>query len=782
MLIRNYFIIALRMIRRNPLFSFINIGGLALGLACSLLIFFWIVDELSYDKYHENGKRIYRINTIFTESPDDIWTTSPFPLAPALVESYPFLESYSRKWQFPSMLRYEKIHHFENDGMLVDPGFFKMFSHTVIQGDLSAFLKEKDQIIITESLAHILFGGEDPMGKVIQVGEQYDLVVSGVLADPPKRSEIPFSFLASIDLLPDERLNSYSLDAYSFIMTDAQISMESAENQIRSYYRNIDSTWSATIHLQPYTRIHLNEFGDTGLSRYIRIFGIIAFLILVIACVNYMNLSTARSAERAREIGIRQMIGAGSGAIRRQFYLETALITFFALFLSFILVELLRIPFNNITGKSLSLNYGDPSLWLILFSVFFFTVSVSGMYPAILSSRMNPIEVLKQKGLKTFGNMGFRAILVVFQFTISSVLIIWTIAIKKQMDFIFQTDPGYRKENLVTLRFGPPFTDKFDLIKQQVLNHPNIIRMTGASLLPANVNWQVSADWEGNESGTTIPIYYIMADYDFLETMEMDLVAGRTFSYNYPSDDSIAYIINEAAVRAMELDDPVGTSILFNHPDFPERFRQGTIIGVVKDFHFSTFHQEIKPLVIRIYRPWYGYLIAEIAASDRAGTIRYLDQLIDRLAPGYPFEYQFFEDFYYQLYRSENQMNHLISVFALLAIVISALGIFGLTSFSNDRKTKEIGIRKVNGAQIIQILWFLLRSNMKFVMMALVFAIPVGWYLTHRWLKGFAYKAGLSWWIFVLAGLIIACITLLTIGIQIYKTARRSPAQSLRYE
>jgi ABC-type antimicrobial peptide transport system permease subunit len=783
MLIRNYIITAWRMIRRNPLFTLINTTGLALGLACSLLIFLWIFDELGYDRFHKNGNRIFRVNSVFEENPEAIWTNSPFPLAPALRDTYPFIEEYSRKWQYPAMLNYEEVSSFENMGMLVDPGFFSMFSYPVREGGQSGLLKDRQEIVLTLSLSNRLFGSEmNPVGKTIMLNRETPLTVSAVIADPPRRSEFQFSFLASIQILPPERLESPSMDVFSYIMIDDQTPKEEAQSRLSRFYQTVDPNSTGVIRLQSFANIHLQETGKSGLSQYLRLFGGVAMLILVVACINYMNLSTIRSADRAREISVRKIMGAGPGAIRKQFYLEPALITLFALFIAFVLVELFRVPFNSLTGKYILLDYRDPNLWLALCGIYIMTVLLSGMYPAIQSGKYNPVQILSNRFIPGKGNQLLRALLLVFQFAVSTILIIAVITLTRQVNYIHHRDSGYDKENLLVVRFGPPFIEEFDLIKEKILENPRIRSVTGSSLLPSEVTWQVSLDWEGNETGELIPIKYFMVDYDFFSTMGMDLVQGRTFSREYPSDDSVAYIVNETAVREMQLEDPVGKKIRFAHPDFPESLRNGTIIGVVRDFHAGTLHQKIPSLVLRMYRPWYGFLILKIDPVEIQSTISYLGGLVDQLAPGYPFDYMFFEDSWTNQYQSEYRTNRMIRLFALLAILISSLGVLGLSSYSALRRTKEIGIRKVNGARSRDIMRILILDSVRYVFISVTIATPFGWILMNHWLRSYAYRVELSWWTFIIAALIALAIAFLSTATLAYRSAIRNPSGSLRYE
>ena len=781
---RNFLTAYFRVIMRKSFFTLINILGLALGLAFALLIFFWIIDELQYDRFHSNRDRIYRVNTVFEQNPEVYWTNSPFPLGSALVSTYPFINEYTRIWEFPAMLEYESVSHFESGGMLVDPGFFQMFSYPVIKGSIPDFSKDKQSVLITESLSTMLFGQDDPIGKVIKVKDEYLLIVSGVLSNPPRKSQQQFSFLASVELLPSGRLTSGSFDVPLYIMRDTRVTIENAQSQLKDFYKNLDSNSTAEIVLQPYLDIHLNETVSSGISKSLRLFGAVAVMLIIIACINYMNLGIIRLIDRSREVALRKIAGASSKIIRRQFLMETSLTTVIALFIAIVLVELLITPFNNLTGRSLQIDYGDFIIWLVLIAVFIVTVGLSGIYPAFISAKFNPIEILYNRFRLGKGNLNLRTLLVIIQFTISTILIIAAITVNRQMRFIYNSDLGYEMENRLTVNMGfdSPLIGNYDALKQLLLNNPSITSVSASSLLPTNVNWQVRLDWEENETGELLPVRYLMVDYDFIETMGMDLSTGRSFSKKQPSDDSISYMVNEAAIKAMGISEPIDHTIYFAHQDFPERLRRGKIIGVVKDFHSGSFYRSVTPLVMRVYKPWFSYIILRISPINMSETVQYVKDVFEEMATGYPFEFLFFEDAWRGLYHEENQMNKLIQIFALLAIIISILGMIGLSSYSIQKRIKEVGIRKINGASSEGVYYFLIVKNIKYVFISIAIATPIGGFLMRKWLIEYAYKIDLSVWIFIAAAIITLIISLLTLIILVTKLANQSPLKHLGNE
>ena len=779
---RNYIKTAIRGILRNKIFSLINITGLSMGLACFMLIFLWVKDEIGYDRFHDKADQLFRINTRNHEDPDFIWTTSPTPLAPLLKEEFPEVISFTRYWSFGAMVKYEEKHFFEDEIKLVDPDFFEMFSFPFVIGEKETALPDLDAIVLTESTARKYFGDEDPVGKMLNILNYIDLTVTAVIKDPPKNSHMRFTMLIHMDHVPEYRRNSWASDYPSYIMIHDKFTEEEVNQKIEGIFRTIDPENTNYPVLQNVTEIYLNENGVPGKLIHVYTFSIIAILVLIIACINYMNLSTARFAKRAREVGLRKIVGASRLQLIKQFIGESTFFSFIALFIAWVLVELFRPVFSTLAGKDIEIEYLDPVLILSIFIILIFTGLLSGSYPALILSSFKPVHFLKGEKNQHPGNLTLRNILVIFQFFISVVLIICTTVIYKQLWYIQNKDLGLNKENILVLPFTEIMVPKFDDIKNDLLQNPNIYYVSGVSNLPTNVIAHVGLDWKGNKNDEGIGIDYMMVDYDLIELMEMEMLYGRSFSEEFAGDDSIAYIINETAYKRMRIENPIGHPVEFQHPYFPERFSRGKIIGVVKDFHHRPLREFIIPLAMRMYRPWYNHLVIKINPEDTQNTISYIQATARKFAPEYPFVYSFYKDDINVLYSPERKIGDIVKYFAILSIFISCLGLFGLASFTAEQYTKQIGIRKVNGASVTSIIFFLVRDFAKWVGIALIFGCPVAWIIIKRILANYAYKTEILWWIFLVAALLVSFIGLLTVIVRAVNAATRNPAESLRYE
>jgi len=495
-----------------------------------------------------------------------------------------------------------------------------------------------------------------------------------------------------------------------------------------------------------------------------------------------MNLSTARSAKRAREVGLRKIVGASRLQLIKQFIGESTFFSFIALFIAWILVELFRPVFSTLAGKDIEIEYLDPVLILSILIILIFTGLLSGSYPALILSSFKSVHFLKDKKNQHPGSKTLRNILVIFQFFISVVLIICTTVIYKQLWYIQNKDLGLNKENILVLPFIEVMAPKFDEIKSDLLMNPNIYYVSGVSNLPTNVIAHVGLDWEGNKNDEGIGIDYMMVDYDLIETMEMEMLYGRSFSEEFAGDDSIAYIINETAYKRMGIENPIGHPVEFQHPYFPERFSRGKIIGVVKDFHHRPLREFIIPLAMRMYRPWYNHLVVKINPENIQKTISYIQASARKFAPEYPFVYSFYKDEINVLYSSERKIGDIVKYFAFLSIFISCLGLFGLASFTAEQYTKQIGIRKVNGASITSIVFLLTREFMKWIGIGVVLGCPVAWFMMRNILMNYAYRTNISWWIFLLTILVISLIGMIAVTHQALKAANKNPLESLRYE
>ncbi len=781
-MVRNYLKTSIRIILRNKVFSIINVLGLAIGLACFILIFLWVSDEIGYDRFHENAGRLYRLLQKDHIDPDFIWTTTPTPLGPLLKENIPEIEAYTRYWSGGSSVRYEDKFFWEGGIRLVDPYFLKMFTFPFIKGDLQSALPNTNALVLTESTAKKYFGSEDPVGKMLNIRDTLDLTVTAVIEDPPKKSHFQFTMLLHINLVPEYRLASWASDYPTYIMLMKEARKDSVIRKIETVWRSIDPEGTDYSDLQQVTNIHLNEFVGPSKGLLVYTFSVIAGLVLIIACINFMNLSTARSAKRSQEVGLRKVVGAKRSQLITQFLSESVLFTFLALIVAWILVELFRPAFNQITGKEIEIAYSDPVLLLTLLAAFLFTSFLSGSYPAFVLSSFRSSHVLKGGTLTQSGSNIMRNILVVFQFFISTVLIICIIMIYKQLWFIQNKDLGLNKENILVMPFSDEFVSRYDAIKEEFLRNPKIKYVSGMSNLPTHVNSRVGINWEGNPDDQGIGIDYFMADYDMIEAMEMKMLFGRSFSADFTGDDSIGYIINKTALDRMGIEDPVGHPVEFQHPYFPERFSKGKIIGVVEDFHHHPLREQITPLAIRIYRPWYNYLVLKISPDNMQETIVYVQGIARKFAPDFKIPYSFFDDEINAHYAPENKVKDIVIYFAFLSILISCLGIFGLASYTAERFTKQIGIRKVNGASSGSIVFQLIREFTKWIALGLMLGCPVAWFIMKKVLMNYAYRTDFSWWIFAVTVFIVAVMGMIAVTHQALKAARRNPADSLRYE
>ncbi|MBL7112919.1 MAG: ABC transporter permease [Bacteroidales bacterium] len=780
MFIKNL-ILATRIIVRQKVHTAVNILGLAFGIAVSILIFLWVMNELSYDRFFPNGDRIYKVLTKDSSNVDVLWIASPFPLAPSLFNLYPEVVDYTRFWEGSVLVKYKDKPYYSQNMALVDPGFFSIFSIEFIAGNPETALSDLSNAVITEKVARDIFGDEDPMGKVLYL-ESHPITITGVIKDPPRNSHLQYSALGHIGNVPELRLNSWYYAGPSYILVQEGKRKDEVEQAIFDFYRTMDPETGGYPCLQNVEEIYLNENGKPGRIRHVYLFSFIGILILVIACMNYINLSTARFTRRVKEIGIRKVLGASRSQIIRMFLGEVVSVVFISLFIALILVELIRPLFNAYTGRELIIQYTDPVFMSAIICIGIFTSIISGVYPALSGSSLNAVDILKGKLARGLKGKQVRSALIVFQYVISVSLIISTIYANKQLKYTRNIGLGYQYEQIVTLPYNSDLEKSFDAFREELLKNPMILNVSASSLLPNDVNWIVSLDWPDNPDDQGVPINYLTADYEFIETMGMELVSGRSFSRSFPSDDSISYIVNETAVKAMGLTDPVGARVEFIHNEFPERFRKGYIVGVVKDFYFRPLRESSGAFAMRIYRPWYNYVLIKVNLTDIPGVLSYIEQVTHQYAPDYPFEYQFFDESFDEVYKSETKISVLFKYFAVIAILLSILGLYGLSSFSAENRTQEIAIRKVNGGTLHSILRMLLFDFSKQVLLAIAISIPVSLFIITRMMQNYAHHAPVSWWIFVVAAFSALIISLLTVYYHALSISRKNPVESLRYE
>ncbi|CAN5897627.1 ABC transporter permease [soil metagenome] len=790
-MLHNYLKIAYRNLLRQKAFSVINIAGLATGMACSILILLWVQDELSYDRFHAHADRIYRVNTGMG---GENMAISPPPLAPALVEELPEVENAVRlKLPFSEVLLSIGDAKFEEKQVVfADSSFLRVFSFPLVEGDLRTAMVRSDSLLLTQKTARKYFGEEDAVGQTLQRANQHLFTVTGVLQDNPGNTHLQFDVVLPLTAL--RHLNPYysdsvwsEFDAFTYLLLDKGFSpsapaLADLEGRVNELYRRQEKGMKVNLNLQPLPDIRLhskdiayNLIGESGNVLYVRLFVVIAVFILLIACINFMNLATARSARRAKEVGLRKVVGAGRPQLVRQFLGESLLITALALVLAVVLVELALPPFNQITGKALSVSFLSPQLLLGLLGIGLLTGLLSGSYPALFLSAFEPVRVLKGVLQMGSGNLLFRNGLVVVQFVVSIVLIVGTAVVYSQLHHIKNADLGYDKENLVYVPLKGELTKNVQPLRVELPRHPSTEHFTFVTFLPTGfANTTTGVWWEGYDPAVQPSFATFGVDPSFVEIFGTELRSGRNFSPHLATDSS-GYLINEKAAQLMGLDPDSAVGFKFSFWQ-----RDATVIGIVKDFNFKPVHHPVEPLILHMRHNYINYLVVRAQPGSLQQTIADLEQVWDRVNPAYPFTYGFIDQDLEQQYRAEERMGQIFNSFSLLAIFISCLGLYGLAAFTAEQRTKEIGIRKVLGASVASIVRLLSKNFIKLVGVAILIALPLAWYAMGRWLEDFAYRIDLEWWVFALAAGLALLIALLTVSFQSVKAALANPVKSLK--
>jgi putative ABC transport system permease protein len=783
-MLKNYIKIAFRNLLRQKLYSLINITGLSIGIACFLLISLWVFDELSYDRFHENKDRIYRINTMSKEM--GLITSSSWRLGPAMIDVYPEIEAFTRLWPWGrSLIKYKNKSFDESSFYLADPAFFHIFSFEFIHGSPETALQDKHGVVLTEKTAKRYFGDDDPLGKTIFIRQyDHDFEVSGVIEDIPTNSSIRFDLIARVDLMPLQRLNSWEFTGYTCVLLNEEIDIETMDQKIYDFYREyVDAEADLYPFLQPLTDVHLYQDGTPGLIKMVRYFSIIAIFILLIACINFMNLRTARATKRAIEVGIRKVVGANRRQLIIQFLSESLLISIISLAIGILLVELILPAFNQVAMKQLQLFSGQiADTILFLSAATIITGLISGSYPAIYLSSFLPVKILKGKSFSSdFGNTSRKA-LTIFQFAISIGLIICILTWQEQLHFIQNKDIGIKKDFVINLIHNQDLVSKFEPYRTDLLKNRSIRSVTSSASTPFNIGSFIGVNWEGHFDQESVIMPYNMVEYDFFKTFDMKFIDGRSFSREISTDKTQACVINQSAARLMGFDSSIGKEIYFDHPAFEESYKYVKIIGVVNDFHAHSLHKEIAPSIFRMHEPYLSYVYLKIQPGKITQTLDYIKETTNVFAPDYPFRFEFMDKTYNRLYEMEIRMGKIINIFTLLAIFISCLGLFGLASYTIEKRTKEIGIRKVLGASVPKITSMLSLEFLKWVALANLIAWPVAWLFMRQWLYNFVYRIDLNLWIFLGAGSIGLVLALLTVIFQSTKAALSNPVEALRYE
>jgi len=796
-MLKNYFKIALRNLIRSKGFASINIFGLAVGLTCCILILLWVRDELSYDRFHENGTNLYRVvQDIQFSDHVTTWGISQGPLAPSLEEQIPEIVQAAR-FTFSNRRFWYEDAYFEESGGYADQSFFSMFSFPIIQGDPDKVLLDPASILVSRDMADRIFGGTDPVGEVLYIdpprarsdnSESTVFTVTGVFENVPDNSTlrfdyvIPFIFGRQIGFTVDRWGNS---SFSTLVLLDNNVSPGVVNAKIADFledYPTIEE--NAQLRLQPFTDIHLHsnleyDYGGLGDIRFIYIFTIIATFILLIACINFMNLTTARSTSRAKEVGMRKVTGARRGDIIKQFFGESILLAAISLVIALALVKLFIPGFNDLSGKELTLDLiHNLDIVLGLVSITVLTGIIAGSYPALYLSSFRPVHILKGVGIQGSRQLNFRNGLVIFQFSLSIFLIIGTMVVNSQLEYLKNKDLGFKKEHIIFMSKQEDLSAKFESAKYEMLQYTGILNVTAMSNLPSygytfsNSLW----GWEGKAKDDEILFRAAFVDYDYFKTLGIEMVSGRAFSQDFASDTS-AVIVNETAARVMGLENPVGTNMTTPSVSTPL-----PIIGMVKDYHFRSLHLAIEPLILILLPPNSRTIAVSISSDDVPGTLAFIESIWKKYVPSFPFEYGFLDERLNNLYLGEQSAGTLVKYFSILAILISCLGLLGLAMHTAERRTKEIGIRKALGASVAGIVLLLSKSFSKWVLLANILAWPAAYYAMSRWLSEYAYRTAIGPELFVFAGLLALVIALLTISYQAVKAARSNPVDALKYE
>jgi putative ABC transport system permease protein len=808
---KNYIKTAVRSLYKNKGFTAINILGLALGLATCLLIVFYVVDELSYDRYNTKANRIYRVNEDLKLGENNVqYAVAMPPLAKTLKVEYPYIEDATRiKAAGTTHVKKGNGNIVENKVGFVDANIFNVFTLPMISGDPKTALLEPNTVVITESTAKKYFNTTDAVGKTIVFNEKENFKVTGVIKDVPKQSHFNFDFFVSLESFPDSRSNEWLRSDYNtyVLLKDAKdykkleasfpaflqkFSGAQMQSELGMSIAQFEKNGSHfRMNLTALTDIHLKsnrsgELGPNSTTQYVYIFSVIALFILLIACVNFMNLSTARSSNRAREVGVRKVLGSSRKYLIFQFLAESILVTFVATVIAMTAAAAVLPLFNQLSGKEIiltveSLKWLVPSLLLIVLVI----GSLAGSYPAFFLSAFQPIDVLKGKLSAGFKGGGLRSFLVVFQFFVSILLIIGTLVIHNQLNFIQTKNLGYNRNQVLVVKNSEELKQQANVFKQELAELPGVKEATMTGFLPTN-GWRHTniyyKDATYDQKKSLFPQSW-QIDADYIPTMDMKIAAGRNFSKEMQTDSS-AIIINEAAAKFLGFADPVGKTIyqsLGGNRKGGPNVKECHIVGVVKDFHFNSLREKIEPIVLT-YGQNAGALAIRVSTANITALMAQVKDKWNSLSPGVQIDYSFMDQDFDASYRSEQRIGTILIIFTSLAIIIACLGLFGLAAYAAEQRTKEIGIRKVLGADVSVIVGMLSKDFIKLVCIAIILASPIAWFVMTKWLQDFAYRITIQWWVIAAAGAGALVIAFVTISFQSVKAALANPVDSLKNE
>jgi putative ABC transport system permease protein len=802
-MLKHFFKIAYRNLLRRKVYSFINITGLAVGMACCLLITFYVQHELSFDKYHRNFDRIYRVTHAFRNvqegetlpppTPEQYQVWGCAPVAPALASDFPAID---KVVQFSSpidlLLQYGNTRIQQNNLLFMDSTAFDIFTWKMIEGDAHTALVAPNSIVLTKSVAEKYFGKTSALGKALKVNNNETFQVTGVMEDVPSNSHFNFNGLISMTTFRKWRAEIFDwwgyVDFYTYFTLKPNANIASINSKIPEFLKRHNTDKGYDIKIEPLKDVYLHSVatrqpGPTGSLTNIYIFALIAFFILVIACINFMNLSTARSMERAKEVGVRKVLGAVHGGLIRQFLSESVLIALLSAVIAVLIAKFALPVIGELSGK----DFSTTSLfsWQMLAWIGIFTVITglfAGIYPAWFLSRFKTMLVLKGVFYSTGKGIALRKALVIFQFTLSMALIGGTGIIFSQLNHLRSHDLGFKKDQVMVIDFGSDETvqNKIEAVKRALAQHPNVISVAASRAVPGEFlpNAYTEIQSADGQMKNNSPLIYEI-DFDFIPHFQIPMVAGRAYSREFPADSSKSMVINEAAARLYGYSNPADAV----GKKFSQWGREGTIIGVVKDFNFRSLHLPVEPLTLRYGYPWsLGRISLLLKSENIRSTISDLKKIWDKESPQRPFIYSFLDESFSRQYEKDAHFGKIFSLFSALAIFIACLGLFGLATFTAEQRTKEIGIRKVLGSSVTGIVTLISKDFIKLVAVAIVIAIPLTWWSMNQWLNDFAYRVQIGPGIFIVASLIAILVAVITISFQSVRAALANPVNSLRNE
>ncbi len=796
LMFKNYLKIALRNIKRHKGYSFINIAGLSVGITCCILITLWVWNEMSYDRFHTNIHELIRVvrSERSLDGTVNRFAGTPRPVGPAFKEAYPEIKDFARFYPYAlerALLQYGDKKFYEDGFSFADPSFFTLFTFPFITGDPETALSDPHSVVVTESMAKKYFGIDNPLGKTLTFKNWKDFVVSGVVEDIPDNSHIQFDFISPIETL-FERYNWMKgwriPHFFTYLLLEKKVSVLVLAPKVQDYAGigdpEIYQSLGLRFELQPVEDIHLLsnyqfELGGPSKfkSEYLTFFSITAVFVLIIACINFVNLTTARSANRAKEIGIRKVNGAHRADISRQFFGESLFMSLLSMVFAVLLALLLLPVFNSLAGKDLDMSvFLNMGILLIILAIAVLTGILSGLYPALTLSSFHPVRVLRGGHSKGTKSPFFRRFLVIVQFTLSLILVIGTAIVYKQLAYMQNMALGFEKDAILYFAQQGNLKREYGAFKNELLQNSTVLGVTASSDVPLHTsNLTIIKDWQGSSAEDQALMNYYSVDSDFIETFGIEMAEGRDFSSDFLTDTTEGYIVNEEAVKQMGMTSPLGKRFSFWN-------RQGRIIGVMKDFNFKSLHFAIEPLLLRIDPRFDKYVFVRLRSERIETSLKAVENLYKRFNPEYPFEFKFLDEEINQLYLTEKRMKQIFQCFAGLAIFISCIGLFGLSAYMAERRTKEIGVRRTLGSSVSGIILLLSKDFTKWCLISNVFSWPVAFVVMNIWLNNFAFRTPIRVWIFILSGLLAFSIALITVSYHSIKAAVANPVESLRHE